>query len=82
MVHVHVINICGIYDEWIWQLEAQCRSPFILLCTEPSIGASYQISVHLATRFQRRRYFRNNKKKELSVAAMFVNGSGQNEQSL
>jgi hypothetical protein len=33
------------------------------LYTEPSIGASYQISVHLATRFQRRRYFRNNQKK-------------------
>jgi hypothetical protein len=29
------------------------------LYTEPSIGASYQISVHLATRFQRRRLFRN-----------------------
>ena len=27
------------------------------LHTEPSIGASYQISVHLATRFQRRRFF-------------------------
>jgi hypothetical protein len=26
--------------------------------TEPSIGASYQISVHLATRFQRRTFFR------------------------
>jgi hypothetical protein len=29
------------------------------LYTEPSIGASYQISVHLATRFQRRRLFKN-----------------------
>ena len=29
------------------------------LYTEPSIGASYQISVHLATLFQRRRFFRN-----------------------
>jgi Zn-finger protein len=29
------------------------------LYTEPSIGASYQISVHLATRFQRKRFFRN-----------------------
>ena len=27
------------------------------LYTEPSIGASYQISVHLAIRFQRRRFF-------------------------
>jgi hypothetical protein len=52
------------------------------LYTEPSIGASYQISVHLATRFQRRRYFRNNQKKELPMVAMFVNESGQNVQSL
>ena len=29
------------------------------LYTESSIGASYQISVHLATRIQRRRFFRN-----------------------
>ena len=29
------------------------------LYTEPSIGASYQISVHLATQFQSRRFFRN-----------------------
>jgi len=31
------------------------RKPY----TEPYIGTSYQISVHLATRFQRRRFFRN-----------------------
>jgi hypothetical protein len=29
------------------------------LNTEPTIGASYQISVHLATQFQRRKLFRN-----------------------
>ena len=29
------------------------------LYIEPSIGASYQISVHLATRFQRKRFFRH-----------------------
>ena len=33
------------------------------LYTEPSIGASYQILVHLATWFQRGRFFRNNRKK-------------------
>ena len=27
--------------------------------TEPSIGASYQLALHLAKRFQRRRFFRN-----------------------
>ena len=39
----------------------------------PSIDASYQVSVHMAEGFQRRRS---------PVAAMFVNGSGRNEQSL
>ena len=50
----------------------------------PSIDTSYQVSVHLAKRFQRRRFFykSTNQKQELPVAAMFVNGSGQNEQSL
>jgi hypothetical protein len=33
------------------------------LDTEPSIGASYQISVHLATPFQRRRFFKHNPQK-------------------
>jgi hypothetical protein len=49
----------------------------------PSIDASYQVSVHLAKRFQRRRLKKKwaNQKQELPVAAMFVNGSGQNEQS-
>jgi hypothetical protein len=42
-----------------------CRSPFILLwgnlIQEPSIhvDASYQVSVHMAKQFQRRRFFRN-----------------------
>jgi hypothetical protein len=49
----------------------------------PSIDASYQVSVHLAKRFQRRRFFKSaNQKQELPVVAMFVNGSGRNEQSL
>jgi hypothetical protein len=38
----------------------------------PSIDASYQFSIDLAKRFQ---------KQELPVVAMFVNGSGRNEQS-
>jgi hypothetical protein len=38
----------------------------------PSIDASYQVSVHMTEGFQRR----------LPVGAMFVNGSGRNEQSL
>ena len=47
------------------------------------IDASYQVSVHLAKRFQRRRFKKIDiQKQELPMAAMFVNGSGQNEQSL
>jgi hypothetical protein len=50
---------------------------------ESSIDASYQVSVHLVKWFQRRRFLESdNQKQELSVAAMFVNESGQNEQSL
>ena len=48
----------------------------------PSIDASYQVSVHLAKRFQR--IFKKIDQSETRIAcgAMFVNGSGQNEQSL
>ena len=48
----------------------------------PSIDASYQVSVHLAKRFWRRFLKLANQKQELPVAAMFVNRSGQKEQSL
>ena len=44
-----------------------------------SIYIFYQVLVHLAMRFQRRRFFQ---KQELPVAAMLVSGSGRNEQSL
>jgi hypothetical protein len=42
----------------------------------PSIDASYQGSVHLAKRLQKRRILKISQ----SMAAMFVNGSGRNEQ--
>jgi hypothetical protein len=49
-----------------------------------SIDASYQVSIHLAKRFQRNFFFKKltNLKQELPMAAMFVNGSKRNEQSL
>ena len=56
----------------------------------PAIDVSYQVSVHLAKRFQRRTFFLNrpirnisaNQKQELPMAAMFVTGSELNDQSL
>ena len=48
----------------------------------PSIDASYQVSVHLAKRFRGEDFKKSaNQKQELPVVAMFVNGSGRNEQS-
>jgi hypothetical protein len=45
-----------------------------------AIDASYQVSVHLAKWFQRRRFLKSaNQKQELPMVAMFINGSGQNE---
>ena len=49
----------------------------------PSLDACYQASVDLAKRFQRRRFQKLTKQKqELPMVAMFVNGSGLNNQSL
>jgi hypothetical protein len=48
----------------------------------PSIDASYQVSVHWPSGFREDFQKSANQKQELPVVAMFVNGSGQNEQSL
>ena len=47
----------------------------------PSIDASYQVSVHLTKRFQRRFLEIDQSETRIPVVAMFVNGSGRNEQS-
>jgi hypothetical protein len=54
------------------------------LNTEPSIGASHQISVHFGKAVSEKKNFQKstNLKQELPVAAMFVNGSKRKEQSL
>jgi hypothetical protein len=54
------------------------------LNTEPSIGASHQVSVHLAKHFQRRKFIEINQPETriACVVAMFVNESGRNEYSL
>jgi hypothetical protein len=67
-----------------WPCLLKDRDKMSILYRGHSIDASYQVSVHLAKRFQRRRFLKKlaNQKQELPVAAMFVNGSGRNEQSL
>jgi hypothetical protein len=54
-----------------------------ILYREPSIDASYQVSVHLAKVSEEKILKKaDNQKQELPMAAIFVNGSGRNEQSL
>ena len=49
----------------------------------PAIDASYQVAVHLAKQFQRRRLKKiGQSATRIACAAMYVNGSGQNEQSI
>ena len=54
------------------------RDEMSILYRGPPIDASYQVSVHLAKPFLQKA---TNQKQELSLAAMFVNKSGRNQQS-
>jgi hypothetical protein len=60
-----------------WPCLLTDRDEMSNLHSEHSIDASYQDSVHLVKRFQRRRFLKKlaNQKQELPVAAMFGNGS-------
>jgi hypothetical protein len=47
-------------NNWLWlPILLTYRDEMSILYRRPSIDASYQVSVHLAKRFQRRRFFRN-----------------------
>jgi hypothetical protein len=53
------------------------------LYKEPSIDASYQVSVHLAKRFQRRRFLEIDQlETKIACGSHVFNGSEINEQSL
>jgi hypothetical protein len=53
------------------------------LNTEPSIGASHQVSVHLAKQLQRRRFLGiNQSETRMACGTMFINRLEVNEQSL
>ena len=60
-----------------WPCLLTDRDEMSNLHREHSIDASYQVSVHLAKRFQRRRFLKKsaNQKQELPVVATFGNGS-------
>jgi hypothetical protein len=54
-----------------------------ILYREPAIDAAYQVSIHLAKRFQRRRFLKIGQSgTRIAYGGHIVNGSGQNEQPL
>ena len=65
--------------QWTEPVSPSFHSALQKRYAEPFVGVSYHILVHLATRFQRRRFFKKSTNhKELPMTAMFVNGSGRN----
>jgi hypothetical protein len=63
-----------------WPCLLMNRAIMSTLYREPSIDASYQVSVHLAKRFQRRGFLEiNQSETRIACGAMFVNESSHNE---
>ena len=66
-----------------WPCLLTDREDMGILYRGHDINASYQVSVHFVKRFQRRRLKKIGlSETRIAYGAMFVNGSGQNEQSL
>ena len=66
-----------------WPCLLTDRSEMSNLYRGPSIDASYQVTDHWQSSFRGKDFQKStNQKQELPVVAMFVNGSGRNEQSV
>jgi hypothetical protein len=64
-----------------WNLVGSVYVRFSIMSVHPSIDASFQVSVHLAKRFQRRRFFRNRSiRNKNCLWRPYLLGSKRNEQ--